>query len=103
MPVKFDAIIVGAGQAGPSLAARFSKEGQRVAIIERKHFGGTCVNTGCIPTKTPGACAHGAHMARLAQDFGVDAGAVSVDMRRVKARKDAIVAQSRNGLSQWME
>jgi pyruvate/2-oxoglutarate dehydrogenase complex dihydrolipoamide dehydrogenase (E3) component len=103
MPVKFDAIIIGAGQAGPSLAARFSKEGQRVAIIERKHFGGTCVNTGCIPTKTLVASAYVAHMARRAQDFGVDAGAVSVDMRRVKARKDAIVAQSRNGLSQWME
>ncbi len=103
MPVKFDAIIIGAGQAGPSLAARFSKEGQRVAIIERKHFGGTCVNTGCIPTKTLVASANVAHMARRAQDFGVDAGAVSVDMRRVKARKDAIVAQSRNGLSQWME
>ena len=103
MPVEFDAIIIGAGQAGPSLAARFSKEGQRVAIIERKHFGGTCVNTGCIPTKTLVASAYVAHMARRAQDYGVDAGAVSVDMRRVKARKDAIVEQSRNGLSQWME
>jgi pyruvate/2-oxoglutarate dehydrogenase complex dihydrolipoamide dehydrogenase (E3) component len=102
MPVEFDAIIIGAGQAGPSLAARFSKEGQRVAIIERKHFGGTCVNTGCIPTKTLVASAYVAHMARRAQDYGVDNRAVSVDMKRVKARKDAIVEQSRDGLSQLL-
>ena len=102
MPVEFDAIIIGAGQAGPSLAARFSKESQRVAIIERKHFGGTCVNTGCIPTKTLVASAYVAHMARRAQDYGVDNRAVSVDMKRVKARKDAIVEQSRDGLSQLL-
>src|SRR5262245_350443 len=102
MPTEFDAIIIGAGQAGPSLAARFSKEGQRVAIIERKHVGGTCVNTGCIPTKTLVASAYVAHMARRAEDYGIGTGAVSVDMKRVKARKDAIVAQSRDGLGQWL-
>src|SRR5262245_22114484 len=102
MAAEFDAIIIGAGQAGPSLAARFSKEGQRVAIIERKHFGGTCVNTGCIPTKTLVASAHVAHMARRAREYGVDAGAVFVDMQRVKARKDAVVAQSRDNLGAWL-
>src|SRR5262245_29758446 len=103
MPMEFDAIIIGAGQAGPSLAARFSKEGQRVAIIERKHLGGTCVNTGCVPTKTLVASAYVAHMARRAEDYGVDSGAVSVDMKRVKARKDAIVGQSRDGVRRWLE
>jgi len=103
MPMEFDAIIIGAGQAGPSLAARFSKEGQRVAIIERKHLGGTCVNTGCIPTKTLVASAYVAHMARRAEDYGVDTEAVSVDMKRVKARKDAIVGQSRDGVRRWLE
>ena len=102
MSAEFDAIIIGAGQAGPSLAARFSKEGQRVAIIERKHFGGTCVNTGCIPTKTLVASAHVAHMARRAREYGIDAGAISVDMQRVKARKDAVVAQSRDNLARWL-
>jgi pyruvate/2-oxoglutarate dehydrogenase complex dihydrolipoamide dehydrogenase (E3) component len=86
------------------LAARFSKEGLRVAVIERKDFGGTCVNTGCIPTKTLVASAYVAHMARRAGEYGVDIGkAVSVDMRRVKARKDEIVAQSRNGVTRWMD
>jgi pyruvate/2-oxoglutarate dehydrogenase complex dihydrolipoamide dehydrogenase (E3) component len=102
MAAEFDAIIIGAGQAGPSLAARFSKEGQRVAIIERKHFGGTCVNAGCIPTKTLVASAQVAHMARRAREYGVDTGAVFVDMQRVKARKDAVVAQSRDSLGKWL-
>jgi pyruvate/2-oxoglutarate dehydrogenase complex dihydrolipoamide dehydrogenase (E3) component len=103
MSDHFDAIIIGTGQSGPSLAARFAKEGLRVAIIERKDFGGTCVNTGCIPTKTLVASAHVAHMARRAKDYGVDTGPVSVDMKRVKARKDAIVAQSRTAVGRWME
>ena len=89
----FDAIIIGTGQAGPSLAKRLAGSGQRVAIIERKAFGGTCINTGCTPTKTMVASAYAAHMARRAAEFGVViGGGVSVDMRRVKQRKDAIVA-----------
>jgi pyruvate/2-oxoglutarate dehydrogenase complex dihydrolipoamide dehydrogenase (E3) component len=104
MTAHFDAIIIGTGQSGPPLAARFAKEGLRVAIIERKHFGGTCVNTGCIPTKTLIASAYVAHMARRANEYGIDTGgAVSVDMKRVKARKDEIVAQSRSGVARWME
>ena len=88
-----DAIIIGSGQAGPSLAKRLAGAGQRVAIIERESFGGTCINTGCTPTKTLVASAYAAHMARRAAEFGVVlGGSVSVDMRRVKQRKDAIVA-----------
>ncbi|HET6195451.1 MAG TPA: FAD-containing oxidoreductase [Acetobacteraceae bacterium] len=90
---SFDAIIIGAGQAGPALAKRLAGAGQRVAIIERQSFGGTCINTGCTPTKTLVASAYAAHMARRAAEFGVVvSGGVSVDMRRVKQRKDAIVA-----------
>ncbi len=104
MATKFDAIVIGSGQSGPALAARFAREGLRVAVIERKHFGGTCVNNGCIPTKTLVASAYVAHMARRADEYGVNIGeAVSVDMKRVKARKDEIVAQSRNGVTRWME
>ena len=89
----FDAIIIGTGQAGPSLAKRLAGAGRRVAVIERKAFGGTCINTGCTPTKTLVASAYAAHMARRAAEFGVViGGGVSVDMRRVKQRKDAIVA-----------
>src|ERR1700730_10660298 len=96
---QYDAIIIGTGQAGPSLARRLAAAGMKVAIIERKLFGGTCVNTGCIPTKTMVASAYAAHMARRAADFGVAIdGSVRVDMRRVKARKDAISGKSRIGL-----
>ncbi len=99
MTNQFDAIIIGTGQAGPYLAGRLTKAGFKVAIIERNLFGGTCVNTGCIPTKTMVASAYAAHMARRAADFGVDVnGHVSVDMRRVKARKDAVSGQSRMGV-----
>jgi pyruvate/2-oxoglutarate dehydrogenase complex dihydrolipoamide dehydrogenase (E3) component len=91
----YDAIIIGTGQAGPSLAHRLANAGMKTAVIERKLFGGTCVNTGCTPTKTLVASAYAAHMARRAGEFGVDvAGAVSVDMPRVKARKDGVVRQS---------
>jgi pyruvate/2-oxoglutarate dehydrogenase complex dihydrolipoamide dehydrogenase (E3) component len=104
MSIKFDAIVIGTGQSGPSLAERLAQSGHRVAVIERKHFGGTCVNTGCIPTKTLVASAHAAHLARRAADFGVGVeGPVSVDMKRVKARKDTIVAKSRDGVRGWME
>ncbi len=101
---KFDAIVIGAGQSGPSLAERFSQAGMRVAVIERKYFGGTCVNTGCMPTKTLVASAYVAHMARRAPEYGIDTGdAVKADMKRVMARKDAIVMRSRNGVAKWME
>ena len=98
MTRNFDAIIIGTGQAGPSLARRLAAAGMKVAIVERKLFGGTCVNTGCIPTKTMVASAYAAHMARRAAEFGVNVdGGVSVDMRRVKARKDAISGQVADG------
>jgi pyruvate/2-oxoglutarate dehydrogenase complex dihydrolipoamide dehydrogenase (E3) component len=103
MTRDFDAIIVGAGQAGPSLAGRLTAAGKTVAVVERKLVGGTCVNTGCIPTKTLVASAHTAHVARRAQDFGVATGPVTVDMARVKARKDRIVADDRAGLESWLE
>jgi pyruvate/2-oxoglutarate dehydrogenase complex dihydrolipoamide dehydrogenase (E3) component len=98
MANSFDAIIIGTGQAGPSLAVRLAGAGMKVGIIERKLFGGTCVNTGCIPTKTMVASAYAAHMARRASDFGVETGPVTVDMKRVKARKDAISGKSRTAV-----
>src|ERR1700677_4188262 len=99
MARKFDSIIVGAGQAGPALAGRLTQSGRKVAIVERKLFGGTCVNTGCIPTKTLVASAYTAHMARRAAEYGVRlAGDVSVDMGAVKARKDMISGKSRTGV-----
>ena len=102
MTATYDAMIIGTGQAGPFLAARLAKAGMKVAIIERKLVGGTCVNTGCIPTKTLVASAYAAHMVRRASEFGVDAGGCSVDMKRVKARKDAISGKSRTGLEGWL-
>ena len=104
MSRKFDAIVVGAGQAGPSLAGRLTAAGMSVAMIERKLFGGTCVNTGCIPTKTLIASAHAAHTARRGGDFGVlVGGAVTVDMKKVKARKDEVSGASRRGLESWLD
>jgi pyruvate/2-oxoglutarate dehydrogenase complex dihydrolipoamide dehydrogenase (E3) component len=102
MKHTFDAIVVGAGQAGPSLATRLAGKGWKVAIVERHLFGGTCVNNGCTPTKAMVASAHAAHLARRGQDFGVHAGPVSVDLRAVKARKDAIVADSRNSVEKGL-
>lgn len=104
MKKDFDAIVIGTGQSGPFLAVRMAAAGQRVAIIERNRIGGTCVNTGCIPTKTLVASAYNAHMVRRAADFGVQvAGTPSVDMKRVKARKDEISGQSRSGLESWLK
>lgn len=104
MKTKYDAIIIGTGQSGPSLAARLAKEGMKVAVVERKLFGGTCVNSGCIPTKTLVASARAAHMARRGPDFGVMvAGPVSVDMKKVKARMDAVVRKSREGVEKWLK
>jgi len=92
---SYDAIVIGAGQAGPPLAIRLAKAGKRTALVEREHLGGTCVNDGCIPTKTLVASARAAHVARRAADYGVRVAVdVAVDMRAVKARKDAVVAQS---------
>jgi len=96
---QFDAIIIGTGQAGPSLAHRLAAAGQRVAIIERHRFGGTCVNTGCTPTKTLVASAYAAHLARRAGDYGVSvSGPVTVDMKKVKARKDHVLGFSTRGV-----
>ena len=104
MNKTFDAIVIGAGQSGPSLAARFAERGMRVALIEREHLGGTCVNDGCIPTKTLVASARAAHVARTAAAYGVTiaGGAVAVDMRAVKARKDAVVGESIASLTSWL-
>ena len=104
MSQKFDAIVVGAGQAGPSLAGRLTGAGMTVAMIERKLFGGTCVNTGCIPTKTLIASAYAAQMARRGSDFGVVIDApIAVDMKKVKARKDEVSGDSRRGLETWLD
>ncbi len=103
MTEHFDAIIVGAGQAGPPLAGRLTAVGQRVAVVERKLIGGTCVNTGCIPTKTLVASAHAAHLARRGAEYGVGTGSVSVDMAKVKARKDEIMLGDRKGVEDWLE
>jgi pyruvate/2-oxoglutarate dehydrogenase complex dihydrolipoamide dehydrogenase (E3) component len=101
---KYDAIIIGTGQSGPALARRLAAAGRKVAIIERKLFGGTCVNTGCTPTKTLVASAYVAHAARHAADYGVTIeGAVSVDMKAVKARKDAVVAVFRDGVERSLK
>jgi pyruvate/2-oxoglutarate dehydrogenase complex dihydrolipoamide dehydrogenase (E3) component len=100
----YDAIIIGTGQSGPALARRLVAAGQNVAVIERKFFGGTCVNTGCTPTKTLVASAYAAYLARRAGDYGVTIGGpVGVDMKAVKARKDAVVGASRRGLERSLK
>src|ERR1700740_299950 len=100
----YDAIIIGTGQSGPALARRLVAAGRKVAIIERKLFGGTCVNTSCTPTKTLAASAYVAHAARRAADYGVRIeGAVTVDMKAVKARKDAVVGVFRDGLEKSLK
>ena len=104
MATTFDAIVIGTGQSGPALAARLTGAGLKTAIIERKLFGGTCVNVGCIPTKTLVASARAAHMARRGSDFGVVIGGeVAMDMKRVKARKDEVVRQSNEGVTNWLK
>ena len=100
---SFDAIVIGTGQAGPALAVRLAQAGRKTVIVERNRFGGTCVNTGCIPTKTLIASARAAYVARRAADFGVDIdGSIRVDMKRVKIRKDDVVAQSTGGVEKWL-
>ena len=104
MASSYDAIVIGTGQAGPTLAADLAGAGRQVAIVERHRFGGTCVNVGCTPTKALVASARAAHVARRAGDFGVMIdGGINVDMRRVKARKDAIVSTSTRGLERWLK
>lgn len=100
---KFNAIVIGAGQAGPPLAEKLTQDGQRTAIIERNLFGGTCVNVGCIPTKTLVGSARVAQLARRAAEFGVDTGTIDVDMRRVKARMDQVRGESNRGVTTWLE
>ncbi len=99
----YDAIVIGTGQAGPALARRMARSGMRVAIIERGRFGGTCINTGCTPTKTLVASAYAAHVARRGAEYGFSAGDVKVDMRRVKARKDHVVGLSNRGVERSLK
>ena len=99
----FDAIIIGAGQAGPSLAGKLTAAGMTVAFVERKLFGGTCVNTGCMPTKTLVASAYAAHLTRRAADFGILLdGAIRIDMRKVKARADTVRTNARVGVEKYL-
>ena len=101
---SYDAIIIGTGQAGPPLAGRLTQAGMKVAIVERQAFGGTCVNTGCIPTKTLVASAYAAHLARRASEFGIELGGeIRADMTKVKARKDAVSEKSRSGVEGWLK
>src|SRR5262245_7750842 len=100
----YDAIVIGTGQAGPSLAGRMAGVGMKVAIVERKRFGGTCVNTGCIPTKTLVASARAAHIARRAAEYGVVIdSSIIVNMKKVKERKDAVVRRSNEGVEKWLK
>jgi len=99
---RFDAIVIGAGQAGPSMAGRIAAAGKTVAVIERELVGGTCVNTGCTPTKTLVASAYAAHLARRSGDFGVSVGTVGVDFAAVMARKDKVVGASRSSVEGWL-
>lgn len=102
--MTFDAIIIGAGQAGPPLAGRLTAAGWSVALVERKLFGGTCVNTGCMPTKTLVASAYAARLARRAADYGVTPqGPVVMDMQRVKARQQAVVQTARGNVETWLK
>ncbi|MEO5659717.1 MAG: FAD-containing oxidoreductase [Polaromonas sp.] len=104
MNMQFDSIIIGTGQAGPALAERLAQAGQKVAIIERKRFGGTCVNTGCIPTKTLVASAYAAQLARRGADYGVMIdGQIRVDMKRVKARMDAVADTASANVEKWLK
>jgi pyruvate/2-oxoglutarate dehydrogenase complex dihydrolipoamide dehydrogenase (E3) component len=103
MSAHYDAAIIGTGQAGPSLANRLSQAGFKVAVIERGRFGGTCVNTGCMPTKTLVASAYAARLAARAAEYGVVIdGPVRVDMKRVKARKDAVSGTATRNVEVWL-
>src|SRR5690242_1781255 len=101
--VKYDAIVIGTGQAGPALARRMAASGMPVAVVERGRFGGTCINTGCTPTKTLVASAYAAHVARRGADYGFSTGEVKIDMKRVKARKDYVVGLSNHGVERSLK
>src|SRR3954463_12119688 len=102
MAERFDAIVIGVGQAAPALCARLDKEGLKTALIERKLLGGTCVNVGCIPTKTLVASARAIHVAGRGADYGFVVEKLKVDMRAVKRRKDGVVQHSIDGLTKWI-
>src|SRR5262249_60034467 len=102
-PERFDAIVLGTGQAGKPLALDLSRAGRRTAVVEREHVGGTCVNVGCTPTKTMVASARVAYLARRSADFGVHCGPVVVDMGRARQRKQAIVDDFRTGGQRQLE
>jgi pyruvate/2-oxoglutarate dehydrogenase complex dihydrolipoamide dehydrogenase (E3) component len=103
VPEKYDAIVIGAGQAGGPLSGALARAGRRTALIEREHVGGTCINEGCTPTKTMVASARVAYLARRAGDYGVVTGPISVDLDRVRQRKRAIVERFRGGSQQRIE
>src|ERR1700749_3213129 len=102
MTQNFDAIVIGAGQAGPSLAGRLTASGMKVAVIERDKFGGTCVNTGCMPTKTLVASAYAAHLARRGADYGVTLGQVGIDMPKVRSRAATVSANASSNVEKWL-
>src|SRR4051812_41785191 len=102
MADHFDAIVIGAGQAGPALCARLDKEGLKTALVERHLLGGTCVNTGCVPTKTMVASARAAHLARRGREYGFAVKSAKVNMAAVKRRKDRVVGESTQGLKKWL-
>src|SRR5712691_4619048 len=102
MAERFDAIAIGAGQAAPALCGRLDREGLKTALIERKLLGGTCVNVGCIPTKTLVASARAVHTARRGAEYGFSAEKIETDMQAVKARKDGVVKYSSDGLAKWI-
>jgi pyruvate/2-oxoglutarate dehydrogenase complex dihydrolipoamide dehydrogenase (E3) component len=103
MTKSFDAIVIGAGQAGPSRTSRLTASGMKVALIERDKFGGTCVNTGCMPTKTLVASAYAAHLARRGGDYGIVLEQpVRVDMRKIRGRAATVVANASKGVESWL-
>src|ERR1700761_7201815 len=103
MAQTFDAIVIGAGQAGPSLTGRLTERGMKVALIERDKFGGTCVNTGCMPTKTLVASAYAAHLARRGADYGVVLDSpVKIDMRKVRSRAATVSANASRNVETWL-
>jgi pyruvate/2-oxoglutarate dehydrogenase complex dihydrolipoamide dehydrogenase (E3) component len=104
MATHYDAAIIGTGQAGPPLANRLTQAGMKVAVVERGRFGGTCVNNGCMPTKTLVASAYAAHLVARAADYGVTIeGRIGIDMKRVKARKDVVSANATRGVEAWLK
>src|SRR3954469_25268942 len=102
MAERFEAIVIGAGQAGPALAGRLNQEGLKTALVERKLLGGTCVNNGCVPTKTLVASARAAQLARRGAEYGFSVGKLEIDMAAIKRRKDGVVKHSSDALAHWI-